>query len=101
MIYVFLDIPFNSFRIFGFLDDTAFCTNSPGMTTQRALGFIDDAQRAFYLGYFKGHGVKAQVISFPNGMVGNMFLASIRNIDRGLLNMSNLNGYLSSLFDMV
>jgi hypothetical protein len=53
---------FDSFRIFGFLDDFGMPTARPGDTARRRWGFIDDIQRAFYSGYFRRHGLKAQVI---------------------------------------
>lgn len=65
----------------------------------REYGFIDDVQRAFYSGYFKAHGLKAQVATLPNGMIGSILIASLRNSDSGLLNMSNLNDYLSGLLE--
>ena len=97
--YVFLDIPFNIFRIMSFLDDTAFRTTAPGRMTGHVHGYINDVQRSFYLGYFKSHGLKAQVLTLPNGMIGSIYLASICNSDSGLLNMNNLNDYIASLFE--
>ena len=102
--YIFLDIPLDTFRIFGFSDDTSFKKNAPGRSTQRSFGFVDDLQRSFYSGYFKAHGLKAhglkaQVVFLPNGMVGSICFASLRNSDSGLLNMSNLNNYFATLFD--
>ena len=49
-------------------------------------------------GYFAAHGIKMHVITLPNGMIGSIFLASLRVSDSGLLNMSNLNGYLVDIF---
>ena len=95
---VSINIPFNSFRIFGFLDDTGFKTTSPGNERRRVFGFIDDIQRAFYSAYFAGHGIKIQVLSLPNRMVGLVYLGSWRESDSGLLNMSGLDSYLSRLF---
>jgi hypothetical protein len=37
--YIFLDIPFKSFCIFGFLDNTGFCTNTPGIDAQQTHVF--------------------------------------------------------------
>ena len=95
---VTLDIPMDSFRVFGFLDDTGFRTTAPGISARRRLGFEEDVQRAFYSGYFAAHGIKVQVITLPNGMIGSIFLGSLRVSDSGLLNMSNLNGYLVDMF---
>jgi hypothetical protein len=46
--HIFLDIPFESFRIFGFLDDTGIRTNAPGIEARRTHGFFQDIQRSFY-----------------------------------------------------
>ena len=97
MNYIFLNIPFESFHIFGFMDDTYCRTTRPGTSVTRHFGFFDDIQRAFYSGYFASHGLKAQVVCLPNGMVGSIFLASLRNSDSGLLNMSGLNEYLETI----
>ena len=45
--FIFLGIPFESFRIFGFIDDTGFRTTAPGRSTRRIMGFHDDPQRSF------------------------------------------------------
>lgn len=96
--YVFLDIPLHLFRIFGFLDNTGFRLNAPGINTRREMGFIDDVQRSFYSGYFSGHGLKVQALTLPNGMIGSIFVAAWRESDAGILNMSGLDAYLSNLF---
>ena len=54
----YLNIPQDSFRIFGFLDNTGFCTTAPGIETRRRYGFYADPQRSFYSAYFEGHGIK-------------------------------------------
>ena len=92
--YVFLDILFSPFRIFGFLDDTDFRTTRPGTAITREYRVFDNIQGAFYSGYFANHVLKAQVVSLPNGMVSSIFLASLRNSDSCILNMSSLNDYL-------
>ena len=91
-------IPFESFRIFGFLDDTGYRTSAPGNEARRRMGFHDDLQRSFYSGYFAGHGLKLQAASLPNGMIGSIYLGSWRVSDSGLLNLSGLDTYLSDLF---
>ena len=91
-------IPLNSFRIFGFLDDTGFRTTAPGRGMRRNIGFNDDVQRSFYSGYFSGHGLKVQALTLPNSIFGSIYLASLRVSDSGLLNMSGLDNYLCSLF---
>ena len=42
---IVLNIPFDSFMIFDFLDDTGFVTSAPGRSTRRRYGFYDDVQR--------------------------------------------------------
>jgi hypothetical protein len=91
-----VDLPFESFRIFGFIDDYGVATCRPGHENQE--GFMHDIQRAYYSGYLRAHGMKAQVVFLPNGMVGSVFVASLRHNDNGMLNMSGLNAYLISLF---
>ena len=44
---VTLDIPFESFRIFGLLDDSGFRTTASGISARRRIGFEDDVQRSF------------------------------------------------------
>ena len=53
---------FNTFRIFGFLDDFALRTGRPAGEYSRLRAAIPDIQRAFYSGYFQAHGLKAQVV---------------------------------------
>ena len=95
---IHIDIPFNTFRIFGMVDDTGFRTSAPGIEARRVMGFNDDVQRSFYSGYFAGHGIKIQAVSLPNGMIGSIFVGSWRVSDSGLLNLSGLDTYLSSIF---
>ena len=87
-----------SFRIIGFVDDTGFRTNAPGRDTHRRLGYIDDAQRAFYSGYFAGYGLKVQGITLQNRLFGSLFVAPLRVSDAELQNMSGLDFYLTRLF---
>ena len=72
-----LHIPLDSFRIFGFVDDTGFRTNAPRRDTRRRLGYTEDIQRAIYSGYFTGHGLKVQAITLPNGLFGSIFVAPL------------------------
>ena len=60
-----LYIPFGSFRIFGFIDDT------------HRLGYNEDVQRAFYSGYFSGHGLKVQAVTLPNDLFDSGFCGSL------------------------
>ena len=93
-----LNIPFESFRIFGFADDAGFRTTAPGRQTRQRLGYAEDVQRAFYSGYFTGHGLKVQTVSLPNGLFGSAYVAPLRVSDAGLQNMSGLDHYLTTLF---
>jgi DDE superfamily endonuclease len=83
-----------SFRVFGFLDDFALPTARPGNSASRREGFYDDIQRAFYSGYLRKHGLKAQVVFLPIGLIGSIFITELRQNDNGVLNMSGLNDYL-------
>ena len=95
---VHVHMPLETFRIYGFLDDTGFRTTAPGREARRKYGFTDDIQRSFYSGYFSAHGIKAQVLSLPNGMIGSIYLGSWRVSDSGMLNLSGLDNYLTTLF---
>ena len=68
------------------------------MQDERKIGFNDDVQKSFYIGYFAGHGFKVQALTLPKGMFGSIYLTSLRVSDTGLLNMSGLDSYLSNLF---
>jgi hypothetical protein len=50
--------------------------------------------------YFRAHGLKAQVVFLPNGMIGSVYIASMRHNDNGILNMSNLSNACVSRFLM-
>ena len=88
---------FRSFRIFGFLDDFAMPTSRPGNSATRRYDFESDIQRAFYSGYLRRHGLKAQVVYLPIGIIGSVFITELRQNDSGVLNMSGLNEYLVDL----
>jgi hypothetical protein len=88
---------YDSFRIFGFLDDFAMPTTRPGNSVTRRYDFESDIQRAFYSGYLRRHGLKAQVVYLPIGIIGSVFITEIRQNDSGVLNMSGLNDYLVGL----
>ena len=94
-----LNISFEGFQLFGFLDDTGFRTNAPGLERRITYGFNGDTQRSFYSDYFAGRGMKAQVITLPNDMYGAVYLGALRVSDTGLLNMSGLDAYLYQLFN--
>jgi hypothetical protein len=46
---------------------------------------------------FAAHGIKAQGVYLPNGLIGSIYLASWRNSDSGVLNMSGLPDYLQEI----
>ncbi len=88
---------FDSFCIFGFLDDFSMPTARPGSSATRRHDYESDIQRAFYSGYLCRHGLKAQVVYLPIGIIGLVFITEQRQNDSGLLNMSGLNDYLVQL----
>ena len=88
---------YNTFRIFGFLDDMAARTARPGDSARRRLHFNHDIQRAFYSGYVRKHGLKAQVVFLPIGIIGSVFVTELRQNDNGVQNISGLNNYLLQL----
>ena len=101
-----ISIQFDQFRIFGFLDDTGFetCRPSPSSETSNTSININDSdnqnsdnQRSFYSGYFRHHGLKAQTIILPNGMITGVFITSLRHNDGGVLNMSGVSDNLTRL----
>ncbi len=85
------------FCIFGFLDDFAMPTARPGSSATRRHGYESDIQCAFYSGYLGCHGLKAQVVYLPIGVIGSVFITELWQNDSGLLNMSGLNDYLLGL----
>ena len=85
---------FDSFRPFGFLDDFGIETARPGGWARRLNHFEHDIQRAFYSGYFRRHGLKAQVVYLPIGIIGSVFITELRQNDNGVQNISGLNNYL-------
>lgn len=99
--YVFHDIPFETFRYFGFIDDTSLKMARPGDEPTRFYDFIHDIQRAFFSNYACGHGLKSQVIILPNGMIGSVFIAALRHNDQGMINMSVICNYLISLLQNI
>ena len=86
-----------TFRIFGFIDDFALRTARPGASATRTFGYRQDIQRAFYSGYFRAHGLKAQVVYLPIGLIGSVFIECMRENDNGVQNISGLNDYMVEL----
>ena len=95
---VYIHIRFESFKIYGFLNDTRFHTTAPGREARRVYSFSDDIQRAFYSGHFSGHGIKAKAVSLPNSILWSMYLESWRVSDSCLLNIDELDNCLTNLF---
>ena len=95
--YIRHTFDFESFRIFGFIDDFAMPTARPGGWATRVYDFLVDIQRAFYSGYFGCHGYKLQIVFLPIGLIGSVFITEIRQNDNGVQNMSGLNDYLVRL----
>jgi hypothetical protein len=90
---------FNTFRIFGFLDDFAIPTARPGGgPNARLREFAHDIQRPFYSGYLRAHGLKAQVVFLPIGIIGSVFITELHQNDNGVQNISGLNNYLLEIF---
>jgi hypothetical protein len=85
---------FNSFCVFGFLDDFALPTACPGNSATWRHGFFENIQWAFYSGYLRHHGLKAQVVYLSIGLVGSVLITELRQNDNGVLNMNGLNDYL-------
>ena len=96
--YIHLQFDPDTFRIFAFLDDFGMPTARPGDSVRRRRGFIDNIQRAFFSGYFHKHGLKAQVVFLPIGLIGSVYIAELRQNDTGVLNMSGLDSYLVRIF---
>jgi hypothetical protein len=88
---------FDSFCIFGFLDDFAMPTVRPGSSATRRHDYESDIQRAFYSGYLCHHGLKAQVVYLPIGVNGSVFITKLWQNNSGVINMSGLNDCLVGL----
>eukprot|EP00956_Cyclotella_meneghiniana_P018837 scaffold31724_cov60-Cyclotella_meneghiniana.AAC.5 len=96
--FVYHDFDFDTFRLFGFFDDFGFPCGRPAAAASRRENFLHDIQRAFYSGYHRLHGMKAQVVYLPIGIIGSVFITELRHNDNGVQNMSGLNNYLVELF---
>ena len=82
------------------MDDTSIQTNRPGFGPQgdyasapRRIGAYY-IQKAFYSGYFRGHGLKYQHVMLPNGLYGSVWGSSISHNDVGIANLSGIEEYL-------
>ena len=69
----------------------------PGISARRSENFAHDIQRAFYSGYLRRHGLKAQIIYLPIGIIGSVFITELRQNDNGVQNLSGLNNYILEL----
>lgn len=103
----FSNIPFDMWRIFGFVDDHNVPTQRPGAGPR---GDVDRAprrwgaywlQRSFWSGYFRKHGLKFMSVLLPNGMFTCIYTASHMENDVGVLNMSGLATYMMEIFQFL
>jgi hypothetical protein len=86
-------------KICGYLDNTQVPTDTPGsgpvVAGINAPRYDRDIDEAFYSGWKKNHGVKFQLVTFPNGIIGDMSdVVSIRHSDLYTLRESDLNNRL-------
>ena len=84
-----VDMPIEDQCVAGFLDTMDDDYYHPG-EEPRCWGEIGDIQQAFYSGYFKSHGLKAQSVHFPDGIMGSVSVTSKCINDNGILNLSCL-----------
>lgn len=70
-----INTPFETWRVFGIIDNTCIKTSRPGdgpeNDTEHAQLRVGahELQRAFYSGYMRAHGLKYQTLLLPNGML--------------------------------
>ena len=88
---------FQTFPIFGFIDDLALPMARPGNSASIRQDFSQDIQFGYYSGYLRLHCLKAQVIYFPIGIIGAVFITQLDLNDNGVQIMSGLNDYLVEL----
>ena len=97
--------PYEHFHVFGILDDTDLHTALRGTeeSMQNRINSREwiDWQRLPYLQYFCFHGLKAQVVVFPDGMVGCIFVTELQQNHNVLIKMSGLNQYLYSILNLL
>ena len=95
--------PFEDHRIFAFVDAKSHESCRPGGSgqadTRDERDVLNALQQAFYTHYGKLHGLRVQSITLPNGMFGNIFVATAAQNDRGLLNISGIQEAYQALFD--
>ena len=102
--FIVLDIDFDSFRPFGYIDCTHLETARPGAGpievgegSRRRQGACL-IHRAFCNTYVKKHGLKFQSLMLPNGMWASAYGSSVRHNDLGMLNLSALPDQLLQYF---
>jgi hypothetical protein len=93
------------FDVVGFINDSIDICSMPMSSlcgdykgTARKAEY-EDAQRAFYTGYKKFHGIKVEAIHLPNGMSFLFGPVSVHHYDAGLFQMSNIDNYLVAIQD--
>ena len=106
MSHTYIDIDLDDFMVAMILDDTSIRSCRPGsgpdgdyVGAPRRFG-AHQYQKAFYSGYFKGHGLKYQHVLLPNGLYGSVWGASHSYNDIGIFNMSGLEAYLHSILSV-
>jgi hypothetical protein len=72
-------------------------TARPGSWRRRVNDFEHNIQRAFYSRYLRRHGLEAQVVYLPIGIVGSIFITELRQNDNGVQNISSQNNFLVEL----
>jgi hypothetical protein len=93
--------PVEDHRLFGFVDGKMYKTCRPGGSgvadTIEEREDLNALQQAFYTHYGKEHGLKAQIVTLPNGMYGHLYVTNGAQNDRGLINLSGIQeGYRRS-----
>jgi hypothetical protein len=90
-------------RFFGFIDSKGHKTCRPGGSgaadTPEERDNLRVLQQAFYTHYGKMHGLRAQVVTLPNGMFGSVYVTTAAQNDRGVLNISGIQEGYQRAFD--
>ena len=96
-------ISFDRFRIFGMIDCMQHAMTAPGQgPINEDNDRNDDAeelQRAFFTNYGHLWGMKTQAVFLPNGMLANLFFASVSQNDKGMVNISGLEPELERVLN--
>lgn len=98
-----INVPFDEFGVFGWIDCNQNETCRPG---GGPINDNDDRrpeenqiQRAFFSSYGKLHGMKSQALYGPNGMYLSMYFSSISPNDKGVVNLSGIEGALKEALE--